>query len=110
MVQWLQNEAFDMAIPIPWPKPHWNTVGWAEEESPQETTWNSRGSGEIACPRSLEFHVLSIISSSIMQYDSLGLCWQGGVVESTKCRSVNNGGTCGFVKSIFYPFFFILVA
>ena len=34
MVNWTQNQAFAMAISVPWPKP----VGCAEEESTQERT------------------------------------------------------------------------
>lgn len=33
-VQWTQNQASVMAIPVSWPKPHWKAVRWAEEVSP----------------------------------------------------------------------------
>lgn len=47
MVQWPQNQASDMAVPVFWPEPHWKTKGWAEEENLQEKSENPGGCGEI---------------------------------------------------------------
>ena len=41
MVNGMQNQASSIAISVPWPKP----VGWAQEESAQERTYD--WSGEI---------------------------------------------------------------
>lgn len=91
-VQRPHNQVFDMAIPVPWPKPHLKTwgVSWRGEFPRQDLGFWRNWRDSVLRTGFTFLTLYSSISAVIIGKDSVLLCLQTQVAQSTKYWGANN--------------------